>query len=356
LKTGRIILIAAILLIGAVIYFNKFGNDKQKGPQQPQGPQALNVNGVVVSYQRLEDNIFSSGTLLANDEVEIRNEIAGRITSLLFKEGTRVKKGELLLTIYDEDLTAQLRKLESQKAIAQKTVNRQEDLMKVNGISQQEYELSQNELSSIQADIDLIQSQLSKTKIRAPFDGIIGLRSVSIGAYLPINSHIATIQAIDPLKVEFSVPEKYRLMISDTGTIHFTTESAEGTFTGKIFAFEPKIDLQTRSVQVRALVRNEGLKLFPGAFVHITIPLKQLDKAILIPTQSLVPEIRGEKVFVVRKDSAIKVDVETGVRNDSMVQVTSGVNEGDTVLTTGIMQVRPGTKLKIKVNAQLTSK
>jgi membrane fusion protein (multidrug efflux system) len=358
LKTGRILLITALLVVAAVIIFNKCNTGKNTGaaPAQAGSPQPLIVNGIIVSLQPLEEKIYASGTLLANDEVEIRNEIAGRITSLLFKEGTRVKKGQLLLTIYDDDITAQLRKLESQKAIAQKTVERQEDLIKVNGISQQEYELAQNELSSIQADLDLVQSQISKTKIRAPFDGVIGLRSVSVGAYLPVNTLIANMQAVDPLKIEFSVPEKYRSMINDTTTIRFTTESAEGTFTGKIFAFEPKIDLQTRSVFVRALCPNKENKLFPGSFAHIEIPLKRLDKAVLIPTQSLMPEIRGEKVFVVRNDSARKVDVETGIRNDSTVQVISGLSEGDTVLTTGMMQVRPGSPLKVKVNAPITSR
>ncbi len=357
MRTTNIILIVGIIIIGTIIYFNKFNKgstDNQAGGQKK--PTAIQVNGVIVKYNPLEEKIFSSGTLIANDEVEIRNEIAGRITSILFREGAKVSKGELLLTIYDEDLNAQLRKLQSQKAIAQKTVERQLDLKEVNGISQQELDLSQNELASIQADIDLVESQLSKTRIRAPFDGIIGLKTVSNGAFIPANTRIATIQSVNPLKLDFALPEKYRSMIGDTTMIRFSTESAKGYFEGKIYAFEPKIDLQTRSVLVRAVCPNKDGKLYPGAFAHIEIPLNRISDAILIPTQSLMPELRGEKVFVVRNDSAQKVSVETGMRNDSAVQIISGLTEGDTVLTTGIMQVRPGSLLKVKINSTVINR
>jgi membrane fusion protein, multidrug efflux system len=355
LKTSKTLIILGLLIIGIVIYINKCNKENSLpvsgkpggGTQQP-----IIVNGVVITSQPITEKIYASGTLLANDEVEIRNEIPGRVTALPFREGSHVKKGELLLTLYDEDLKAQLRKLQLQKEIADKSVKRQEDLLTVNGISQQEFEVSQNELSSIQADIDLLKSQLSKTRILAPFDGIIGLRTVSAGAYIPINTRIATIQSINPLKMEFALPERYRAMIKDTTTIHFTTESSEGIFNGKIYAFEPKIDLQTRSVLVRAMCPNREFKLFPGAFAHIEIPLKKIDDAILIPTQALVPELKGQKVYVSRNGVAEKVSVETGMRSDSAVQITSGLQVGDTVLITGIMQVRPGSPLLMKVKSQ----
>lgn len=356
MKPGRILLILGILIVGTIIYFNKCNKEQAAGPGSSQKNQPLQVNGVVISIQPIEEKIFSSGTLIANDEVEIRNEIPGRITSLLFREGTKVRKGELLITLFDEDLNAQLRKLESQKAIAQKTVERQQDLLKVNGISQQELDITENEFSSIQADIDLILAQLSKTRIRAPFDGVIGLRAVSSGAFLPVNTRIATIQDVSPLKLEFALPERYRSAISENTIIKFRTESAEGIFEGKIYAFEPKIDLQTRSVIVRATSPNDDGLLFPGAFAHIEIPLKRIDNAIMVPTQALVPELRGENVYIVRNDSAKKIPVEIGLRNDSSVQITSGLTEGDTVLITGIMQVRPGSPLQVKVNSPITSR
>jgi membrane fusion protein (multidrug efflux system) len=352
MKPGRILLILGVIIIGIIIYLNKCNKEDGPSVNQNKGnqPQAMMVNGLVISAEPIEDKIYASGTLLANDEVEIKNEIPGRVTSILFKEGKKVSKGELLVTLYDEDLKAQLKKLQLQKELAQKTDERQKDLLEINGISQQDYDLSYNQLQSINADIEILESELSKTKIRAPFDGIIGLRTVSAGAFLSVNTKIVTMQALDPMKLEFSIPERYRTLLNDNAEIKFTTESSEGFFTGTIYAFEPKIDLQTRSVIVRALCSNKDLKLFPGAFAHVEIPLKKIDNAILIPTQALIPELKGQKVFITKGGKAEKVDVETGVRNDTSIQITKGIQVGDTILISGLMQVRPGTPLKVSIN------
>ena len=353
MKSGRILIFFGLLLIGIVIYVNKFQNSQSEVNTQAQKtPPPMSVTGIVVSSQSIEDKIFASGSLIAKDEVEIRNEIPGKITSILFKEGTRVRKGETLLTLYNSDLLAQLKKLQLQKEVAQKTEERQKDLLTVNGISKQDYELSQNQWLTILADIDLIESNISKTRIEAPFDGIIGLKTVSTGAFLAINTRIASIQSVNPIKLEFALPERYRSMISDTSSINFTTESSEGIFRGKIYAFEPKIDLQTRSVFVRALCSNDQLKLYPGAFVHVEIPLKKIENAILIPTQALIPELKGQKVFITKNGKAEKIAVETGIRNDSTIQIKAGLTEGDTVLITGLMQMRQGMSLKVNIKNQ----
>lgn len=350
MKTGRILLILAILFIGIVLYINKCsGPESAPADRSNAGKQALKVNGVIVQKGSLENLIYSSGTLMANDEVEIKNEIAGRITAIIFKEGSRVKKGDLLLTLFDDDLLAQLKKLELQKEIAEKSEARQRDLLAINGISQQDYDLALNQLNTLKADIELVRSQLSKTKITAPFDGVIGLKSVSQGAYLPTNTSIATIQSIDPVKLEFSLPERYRSMIHLNAEINFTTESSPGIFKGKIYAFEPKIDLKTRSVLVRAVCDNSNMKLFPGAFAHVEIPLKKDADAILIPTQAIVPDLKGQKVFISKDGKAEKITIQTGIRNDSAIQVISGLQTGDTLLVSGIMQMRPGMPINISI-------
>lgn len=350
MKTGTVIWITAIILLGIVVYFNKCkspheGSNPQTGKSQP----PIIVTAIVVHAGMFEEKIYSSGTILANEEVEIRNEVAGKITAIVFKEGSRVKKGDLLVTLYDDDLRAQNKKLELQQDLNQKDVERQSDLLKVSGISQQDYELALNKLHSTETDLEIIRSQLSKTQIRAPFDGIIGLKSVSRGAYLAMNTTIATIQAIDPVKLDFSLPERYKPMIQENSEIHFTTESTEGIFTGKIYAFEPKIDLKTRSVMVRAICENKAFKLFPGAFANIEIPLQKISDAILIPTQALIPELKGQKVYISKNGKAEKVEVETGVRNDSAIRITSGLQVGDTVLITGLMQAKPGSALHVTI-------
>ncbi len=351
MKIGRLLLLLALIITGIILFVNKCTNKSDVASNGQNGPQPLMVNGYIVRTQDIDEMIYASGTLLAQEEVEIRNEIAGKISAILFKEGSKINKGELLVTMYDDDLQAQLKKLKVQKELAETTKERQKDLLLINGISQQDYELSLNQLNIILADIELIQAQISKTKITAPFNGVIGLKSVSAGANIPANTKIATMQEIDPIKLEFAIPEKYRPMITEQTEVNFTTESTEGIFTGKIYAFEPKIDLATRTLLVRALCSNSKFDLYPGAFANIEIPLKQVNHAILIPTQSLVPELKGQKVFVVRNDKAEKISVLTGMRNDSSIQITSGLREGDTVLTTGIMQVRPGMSLQVNVKS-----
>lgn len=351
MKTGKLLLLLALILIAITIYFNKCKNPK---PSTPAGgnktvPQTLNVSAVVVFPQALDDNLYSSGTVLANEEVQIRNEVPGKIVSINFTEGTKVNKGDLLVKLFDEDLKAQLRKLNLQKELAEKTEARQKDLLTAKGISQQDYEIVLNNLNTINADIDLVKVSLSKTEIRSPFNGSIGLKSVSVGAFLSANTIIAAIQDIDPLKLEFTIPEKYRDLIANNTEFTFTSESASGIFKGRIYAFEPRVDISTRSFLVRAICPNSDHRIFPGAFAHVSIPLKRISDAILLPTQAVIPELKGQSVYVSEAGIAKKVKVETGIRTDSKVQITGGLQIGDTVLITGMMQVRPKSPLRITV-------
>ena len=351
MKPGKFLLLAVLLFAGIIIYLNKCSStDKTQGSSTGnKSTPALSVNGVIVVQHPLEEIIFSSGSILANEEVEVRNEIAGKITSILFKEGSNVKKGAVLVKLYDVDLRAQLKKLDVQIENASRNESRQKDLLSINGVSRQEYEEAFNQLRSLEADQDLIKSNLSKTEIRAPFDGVIGLKAVSNGAYLPPNTRIATIQQMDPLKIEFSIPERFRSRVKLNQQVRFTSESSEGKFTATIYAFEPKIDLETRSVLVRAVCLNKNLKLVPGGFVQIEIPLEIIPNAILIPTQALIPEMRGQKVFITADGKAKKIAVEAGMRTDSTVQITGGLTPGDTVLITGIMQIRPDMPVKVNI-------
>lgn len=353
MKPGRILILLALLLIAVVIYVNKCssGNSRQKnvaGNSKSGAP--LQVSGIIVSPQTVSDQIYASGTLMANNEVEIRNEIGGRLTHLGFQEGTFVKKGELLVKIDDDDLQAQLKKLQADKDLADKNAGRQKDLLEISGISQQEYDLALNALNRIKADVDLLQVQIGKTEIRAPFSGIIGLRSIGEGSYLPVNTRIATLQQVDPMKLEFSIPEKYFSLLGKNDEIQFTVESAKGSFKGKVYAYEPKIDLATRSLTLRALCANPKNELLPGAFAKIIVPLAKMENALMIPSQSVIPELKGHKVFIAKDGNASAVKVKLGLRNDTTVQIVDGLNAGDTVLITGIMQMRP--QMPVKVNIQ----
>ncbi len=350
MKKGRFLLLLVLFLIGITIYFKKCkSSEKNKKPEANKGTSVLGVSAVIVSPEPLDYKLYSSGTVLANEEVQLRNEVPGRIISINFKEGTKVNKGDLLVKLFDDDLKAQLKKLMLQKELAEKTTERQNDLLEAKGVSQQDYEISLNNLNSINADIELIRSSISKTEIRAPFDGSIGLKSVSLGAFLTTNTIIASIQDIDPLKLEFTIPERFRDQIANNTEITFTSESAPGTFKGKIYAFEPRMDVSTRSFLVRAICPNSDQRIFPGAFAHVSIPLKKIDDAILIPTQAVIPELKGQSVYISDGGKAKKVLVQTGIRNDSTIQITEGLHDGDTLLISGMMQVRPKTSLKITI-------
>jgi len=352
MKPARILLFLALAALVVVALVNKCGSGDAAagapgGPGKGMGP--LIATGVVVSPQRVAEHAETTGSLLANNQVEVRNEVAGRLVHLYFKEGAHVEQGELLVKIYDDDLQAQMRKLALEKEMADRTEERQKDLLSVNGISRQEYDAAQNSVSALQADIDLLRAQIAKTEIRAPFSGVVGLRTVSEGAYLASFTTIATLQQLEPMKLEFSLPERYRGRLKAGDTVSFRVGSAPNAFTGEIYAFEPMVDERTRSLKVRALCRNGGGQLLPGSFAKVDVALREIDGALMVPTQAIIPELRGQKVMTSRGGKATPVKVEIGLRNDSTVQVTSGLHAGDTVLITGIMQARPDMPVKVNV-------
>lgn len=347
-------LVVIVLVIAGIIVYNKVLHPAESAPSGPPKGTAkeMSITGFVVQPKSLANNILASGSLLASEEVELHPEMAGKIIDLNLNEGRPVTKGTLLVKLFDADLQAQLRKLQTQKATAEKTEARLKQLLAINGVGQQEYDVALTQVNSYQADIDLIQAQISKTEIRAPFNGIVGLKNVSLGAYVSPTTTIATLQQIDPLKVDFTVPEKYASLIGVGDGVKFNVDGFGETFSGKVFAIEPRIDEATRSVKIRAQVNNSRAKLYPGAFAKIDLGLKNIDNALMVPTQCIIPEARNKKIIVVKDGKADFRLVETGIRNESYIQVTSGIEAGDTVVVTAIMYVKPKMDLKVVKLAQ----
>lgn len=337
------LIIGIVLIVTGVIIYNKVLHPKEDAAAMMKGgpPKNLSVTGFVVKPQNLDNGIVASGTLLANEEVDLHPEVAGKIIELNLIEGTPVVKGTMLVKLFDADLQAQLKKLILQKETAEKTEQRLKQLLSINGVGQQEYDNATTQLNNIKADIDLTQAQISKTEIRAPFNGVVGLKNVSNGAYVSPATSIATLQQIDPLKIDFSVPEKYFSSLTKGDVVKFSVDGSSENFTGKVFAIEPKIDEATRSIKVRALVQNSKTKLFPGSFAKIDLGLKTVDGALMIPTQCIIPDARNKKVIVVKDGKAKFVVVETGVRKESNIQVISGIEAGDTIVATALMYVKP---------------
>jgi membrane fusion protein (multidrug efflux system) len=319
------------------------GNSDKSG-----GPKAITVGAVVIQPGELENKIISTGTLLANEEVELRSEVPGRIVDINFEEGSHVNKGSLLLKIDDRELQAQLKKLLVEEKQAKDDVYRKQKLLEMKAVSQEEYDKSFNTLGITQAQIDLVKTQISKTEIYAPFSGLIGLRQVSPGGFVSSSTLVTRLQQTDPVKIDFSIPEKYREKVKNGTLIKFRIESSENPFTGRVYAIDPKIDPGTRNLEMRALCPNPAGLLVPGAFAKVEIVLDDLKDALVIPSEAIIPQMNGEKVFTCRDGKAKSQIIRTGIRTDREVQVIEGLNPGDTVITTGLLQLREEMPVKIR--------
>ena len=338
-----IIIVIAIILPKLNLFQTKA--DSQSGSGF--APGLTPVKSYIVQPQALNDRVITSGTVLANEQVELRSEVSGKITRIDFEEGTQVSRGQLLVKINDSELQAQLRKVDQQLELAEKREFRQRQLLERQAVSQEVYDQTLNELNNLKAEVELLDARIDKTEIRSPFDGVIGLRYVSAGDYISPSSRITAIQDIDPVKIDFSIPERYARAVSTGDEIQFTAESLMDTYTGQVYAIEPEIDLETRTLQLRAIASNTNAEILPGAFVEIELILDAIPNALMVPTEALVPEIQGQKVFLVKNGKATPVQVETGIRTEDKIQITQGIQPMDTVVTSGILSIRPGADVQI---------
>ena len=349
-KIKNIVIGIIILLALLVVFLPKIisiGEDNLS-PQNPGMMQReIPVTAHIAVYETLSNKVYTTGTILANEEVELRSEISGKITDILFKEGAYVNKGDLLIKINDADLQAQLRKAESKVKLVEDRESRQRQLVQNQMISQEDYESTLNDLAASKAEYDLIKAEIDKTEIRAPFNGVIGLRGVSEGSFVTTSTAIARLQNLLNLKVDFSVPQKYASLVKIGDEIVFKLSNGDFEYKARIYAVEPKIDPSTRTLKLRAICRTNYKELFPGAFVNVEVKLKENENAILVPTVAVVPELKGQSVYLYKGGTVIPQSVELGLREEKRVQIVSGLEEGDTVVTSGILQIRPGSNVNI---------
>ena len=347
----RVLSIAGIILVVALLAWPKvkgyFSNENKSSAPAARSASVLQVEAFIVKGDTVENNIFTTGTLLANEDVELSSESSGIVRDIYLTEGAEVKKGDLLIKINDSDLQAQLNRAKFRLNLAEDREWRQKQLLEKGGISQEEYDATLNEVNVLRAEVALIEAQIDKTEIRAPFSGRLGLKYVSDGSYISPNSRITTLQDIDPIKIDFSVPERYAAQVEVGTKVSFHVQGIEETMIAEVYAKEPSINTETRTLQVRARSENTDGKLLPGAFADLELTLSTIDDALMVPTISLVPELEGQKVFVVKNGKVEPHSVQTGLRNDTRIQILDGVQPGDTVLTTGLLQVRPGMPVKV---------
>lgn len=314
----------------------------------------LRVNAVTVKPQLFSETITTSGTLRAEEGVDLQVEISGKVVAINFQEGSSVKKGDLLLKINDSELQAALARATYRKQIVELKEARLAPLLKNGGVPQQDYDAVLNDLNVQKAEIDLINAQIAKSEVRAPFDGVIGLRFVSEGAFITATSNaatrIATLQSIQNLKVDFNVPERFASRIKAGTPILFSVVGDSRKHHGTIYAIEPRIDVATRTVLLRALCPNPGTNLFPGAFASVEFPLTNIENAILVPSVAVVSGLNEKNVFVVNDGKVSKRKVEIGTRTESQVHILAGLTPGDQVVVSALQQMRPGLDVQITEN------
>ncbi|MEK8179767.1 efflux RND transporter periplasmic adaptor subunit [Flavobacterium buctense] len=351
MKVKNIVIAILVIALGGMIVYritknkaeNEKGNDKN-GKKPP-----ISVNAFVVKGEEFSNTISLSGSIEANEQIEIRSEVSGIVEKISFTEGSNVSKGQVLFKVNDIELRAQLAQAKTRESLASENERRAKLLLQKEAISQEEYDIASADYRTAKAQTQLIQAQIGKTTVRAPFSGKIGLRSISPGTYVTPTTLIAKLVSTNPLKITFSIPEKYATEINKNNQITFTVPNVADTFTAKIYALEPAIEATTRTLQIRALTDNSSGKLLPGTFANIELPLKNIKDAIIIPTEAIVPIQDGKKVFIANNGKAKEVKVTTLTRTDKDVVITSGLKIGDTVLTSGVMSLKDEADIKVKL-------
>ncbi len=342
-KIITIIAVAGVIFLLAIPKLNLFSDGKASATATtPQAASKLPIEVLIIKSSSLDNKLVVTGSVLANESLELKSEESGKITGLYFKEGELVKKGELLLKINDKEIRAQLEKEKYNQKLNRNIENRQRKLLEKEAISQEEYDNALNRLNTNTADLKLLEAQLDKTQITAPFEGVIGLRYISDGAYITPNTIIATLYNVSPAKIEFAVPGRYSTQVRPGQKILFTIESDSQDFEGEVYAIEPRIDPTTRTLKIRAIAENSKGFLLPGQFVKVGLILSSVSNAILVPTQAVIPDLNNHKVFVLEGGKAKEVKVETGMRTETDLEILSGLKPGDSLITTGILQLRGG--------------
>jgi membrane fusion protein, multidrug efflux system len=337
--------LSLLIMVAGFLCFchSEAGNEKNTNRQFVNN---LRVEGIIVEPVVLDQTKTIAGTLKPFEETVLKPEVAGRVVYINLSEGGFVKQGTLLVKLFDDDLQAQLHKSQTQLQIVEQTQKRQSELMKVSGISQLDFDQTVLQLNSIKADIEVLKVQIRKTEVHAPFDGTIGLRNISIGAQVTPSTALATIRDVSRLKLDFSVPEKYSSEIKPGLKVKFTIQGDENKYDATVIATEQGIEYDTRNLNGRAIVDNKAASLIPGTFATVELRLSQNKQAMMVPTQAVIPQERTKQLIVAKQGKANFVTVKTGVRNTSFIEVLSGINPGDTVVTTGVLFLKQNAVLQ----------
>ncbi|NNF33472.1 MAG: efflux RND transporter periplasmic adaptor subunit [Saprospiraceae bacterium] len=293
------------------------------------------------------NTVYASGTVIPNEDVEIKSEVAGRLEKLHLREGGYIRKGELIAKINDDELKARLKKIEFEEELAEQTETRQKKLLEINAISKEEYDMAVNRVNTLSADKELLMVELAKTSIMAPFSGRMGLKNISEGAYVTPGSVISSLVQTNPAKLDFSIPEKYANKIKVGQNVSFTIDGDDEVMTAQVIAVDPRIDEDLRTLRIRSKTNNSDGRLLPGMFIRVVIPLGN-ERSIMVPSESIIPILKGKKLFVMKDGLAREVEVKTGIRTDTDVQIEEGISVGDSIIVSSLMAVQKNTPVAVR--------
>jgi membrane fusion protein (multidrug efflux system) len=351
MKIKHVVYTLLILGFGAFITYRIVANNsKSEGTNgKSDKKSAMKVAGIVVKTETFDNTLSLSGSIEANEQVEIRSEVSGIVESINFTEGSTVASGQLLFKVNDVELRAQLSQAGTRENLAGENERRAKLLLQKEAISQEEYDVARAEYASTKAQSQLIKAQIAKTAVRAPFSGKIGLRSISKGTYITPTMPVANLVNTGKLKITFSIPEKYASQVKTNTILKFSVSGSIEKYTATVYAIEPAVEVATRTLQVRAIAENKEGKLLPGTFANVELPLDVIKDAIVVPTQAVIPVQNGKKVFISDFGKAKEVMVETATRTDASLLILSGLKAGDTVITSGVMSLKNEAPVKVSV-------
>lgn len=325
-------------------------------PGPSRAAPALRVSTVELMPQRLAETITATGTLRADEAVELQPEINGKVVLAAFGEGTRVLRGDLLVKLNDSDLRAQLTRATYRRELAVLKERRLAQLLESGSVRQDEYDAAVSDLNVQRAEVALVEAMIAKTEIRAPFDGVVGLRFVSEGTFVTPTTKIATLQKLDRVKVDFAVPERYATRVRAGGKARFSVAGIDRRFEGEIYAIDPRVDPATRTLLLRAISENTDGRLVPGTFAGVEFTLTEVEGAILVPSVAIIPGVSERYVFVAEGGKAVRRTIEVGNRTETAVHVLSGVRAGERVITSGIQQLRNGLAISVSPDPGATAR
>ncbi len=318
---------------------------EQSSSERERSPMKVEV--ILAKPSPLSVLVTSTGDLLPNEQVEIKSPVSGNVMSIHFKEGQFVQEGDLLVKIDDRTWRARLGGLEAKLASSKSELKRKANLLKIEGASEEDVDQARAAVEDLQSQVNEIRVMIDLASVKAPFSGQLGMRDFSLGAYLNQGVTITTLAQTNPLKVDFTIPAKYASKIRKEMQVNIGTNDREKISVATIYAIDPVVSSSTRSLRARALMPNPGQEFISGDFVQVSVKIEQTSEALLIPSESVIPELNTHVVYKVKQGKAAKTDVTIGTRTESEIQITSGLETGDTVIVTGLLEINDGDKVEV---------